>query len=84
MGERPPLGLRPKYIWVLERVKEIQEALLRYHEEGKGYPDEWIVELVEHTRYLRSRDITVSTQGSDYLERIQNVIESGITKMEQL
>lgn len=77
MAEKPPLGIRPKYIWVLERVREIQEALLRYHEENKDYPDEWIIELVEHTRYLRSKEITVNTHGSDYLERIQNVIEAG-------
>jgi hypothetical protein len=33
MAERkaPPIGLIPRYLWIEQRVEEIQMAMLRYH-----------------------------------------------------
>lgn len=44
--EKPPLGLRPKFIWIEERIQEIKEAIAR-HNRTQGYqvPLEWLKEL---------------------------------------
>lgn len=44
---KPPLGLRPKNIWMLERIAEIREAMARYAKAGKDIPSAWMVELLE-------------------------------------
>lgn len=43
--EKPPLGLRPKYIADAMRAREILEALDRYVAVHKPVPVEWIDEL---------------------------------------
>lgn len=42
---KPPLGLRPKYVWLQERRDEIMDAMNRYSHAGKVVPVEWIEEL---------------------------------------
>jgi len=44
-GEKPPTGLRPKFIVDEHRVQEIDEAIKRYEEVGKDIPEEWKEEL---------------------------------------
>jgi len=44
-GKKPPLGLRPQWLVVSERIKEITEAMVRYGKDAKAVPGEWIVEL---------------------------------------
>ena len=55
--EKSPVGLRPRFIVVEERIREIQEALQRYVSANKAVPAEWLVELNEHTQFL-SRDLS--------------------------
>lgn len=43
--EKPPLGLRPKYIADAMRAREILEAIDRYISAHKPVPAEWIDEL---------------------------------------
>jgi hypothetical protein len=43
--DKPPLGLRPKYITDSERIGEIEEAIKRYVAAKKDIPEEWYVEL---------------------------------------
>lgn len=43
--EKPPLGLRPRIIWLNEREMEILEATDRYEKAGKEIPILWGVEL---------------------------------------
>lgn len=45
-----PIGLKPKKNWINERIKEILEAMLRYNNNGKDIPSEWITELLELNR----------------------------------
>lgn len=45
--EKPPLGLRPKYISDKERMQEIQEAIDRYKMANKRVPEEWLEEHLE-------------------------------------
>ena len=45
--EKPPLGLRPRFIADQERAIEIIEALKRYAEAGQSPPLAWIEELQE-------------------------------------
>jgi hypothetical protein len=42
--ERPPLGLRPKFIVDELRLNEIDEAIARYYEARYPIPLEWIEE----------------------------------------
>lgn len=42
---KPPLGLRPRYIVTSQRVHEILEAMTRYAEHCKPIPEEWLEEL---------------------------------------
>ena len=43
--EKPPLGLRPRIIWLNEREIELLEATERYEKAGKEIPILWGVEL---------------------------------------
>jgi hypothetical protein len=45
--ERPPLGLMPRYIWELQRLEAIKEAVDRYVKAKKLIPAEWIEEYNE-------------------------------------
>lgn len=41
----PPLGLRPRYIWVSHRMEEIREAIARYEAADMEVPRAWRAEL---------------------------------------
>ena len=43
--EKPPLGLRPRMVWLNEREMEIVEAMERYEKAGKEIPEKWQFEL---------------------------------------
>lgn len=45
VSEKPPLGLRPKYISDSERADEIMAAIHRYEAAGKAIPEAWYIEL---------------------------------------
>lgn len=53
--EKPPLGLKPKYIWVEHRTAEIQAAVSRFLEVRSEIPLDWIEELNEHIKYLKAQ-----------------------------
>jgi hypothetical protein len=50
---KPPIGLRPKYIAVSSRIKEIHEAMLRYIDADYVIPDEWLLEYMELTAQMK-------------------------------
>lgn len=50
--ERPPLGLRPKYIHTKCRISEIGAAIERYMEAGYPIPVEWMTEYNELIKKL--------------------------------
>ena len=41
---KPPLGLRPRFIALEERIKEINEAIDRYKQADMAIPSEWLEE----------------------------------------
>ena len=43
--QKPPLGLKPKYIHEAERKQEICDAMMRYAEAKMPVPVEWVSEL---------------------------------------
>lgn len=45
--EKPPLGLKPRYICENERITEILEAMLRYAKSASPIPEVWIQELAD-------------------------------------
>ena len=50
---KPPIGLRPRYIWVEERVQELQAALWRCRNEQSDSTEIWLEELGNHLKHLR-------------------------------
>lgn len=44
-NEKPPIGLRPRIIWLNEREMELMEAMERYEKAGKEIPEMWGMEL---------------------------------------
>lgn len=44
---KPPLGIMPKNIWKLKRIKEISDAIKRYLMVRKIIPKEWMEEYNE-------------------------------------
>ena len=42
---KPPIGLKPKYIHMAQRVTDIFEAMERYSEAHLPIPPEWVDEL---------------------------------------
>jgi len=49
---KPPLGLRPEFILLEHRQKEIQEAVTRYMEAGKKIPSAWVAEYFRNNSRL--------------------------------
>ena len=47
-SERPPLGLKPKWIHDQQRQGEIMDAINRYLEAGKTPPKEWALEFASY------------------------------------
>lgn len=45
--KRPPIGLIPKYIWISQRIMNINNAINRYNEVQKEVPIEWYLEKAE-------------------------------------
>lgn len=47
MNKRPPLGLTPQFIWLEQRLQDIEEAIERRLEVRGFIPAEWITEYNE-------------------------------------
>ncbi len=47
-----PIGLKPREIWLLERINDISCTILRYKQFDKDIPREWIDELISITNEL--------------------------------
>jgi len=45
--DKPPLGLRPRYIVIQHRIREILEAVDRYNDALYIIPQEWLDELCD-------------------------------------
>lgn len=52
--EKPPLGLRPRWIATGQRAEEIVAAITRYNDAKKEVPKEWREELAELNRWLEA------------------------------
>jgi len=53
--ERPPIGLRPRFIWLEQRLQEIKDACDRYINAQKPIPREWLDESKVIRAELRKR-----------------------------
>lgn len=42
--EKPPLGIQPRHLWNEERLRVIDEAIVRYVAEHRSIPPEWLSE----------------------------------------
>ncbi len=49
---KPTIGLRPEFIVLEHRQKEIQEAVTRYMEAGEEIPKEWTAEYYRNNSRL--------------------------------
>jgi hypothetical protein len=47
---KPPLGIKPKFVWEAQRAEDIKQAIYRYLSEGMIVPVEWLVEYNEIQR----------------------------------
>lgn len=72
MIDKPPLGLKPKYIHDAERAQEIKCAIARYMEHKKRVPPEWVDEFNELTNPDHKAD-------EIKLIGIENLTEQGIS-----
>jgi hypothetical protein len=59
--DRPPLGLRPRFIADEDRLSEVEGAIVRYQDAGKPVPDEWFSEA----QWLRHRLKTHANNSHD-------------------
>lgn len=55
-ADKPPVGLRPRWLVEEQRIEEITAAMLRYLKAGVPVPNDWILELAEK---LEARKATV-------------------------
>lgn len=53
--EKPPLGLKPKYIHDEQRLSEVKNAIDRYFEKNKEIPSEWIEEKYQLDKIVNLR-----------------------------
>lgn len=54
-GERPPIGIKPRYIHDEERKQEIMDAMVRYSNAFKPIPVEWLDELRDLIDYTGAK-----------------------------
>ena len=52
MTTKPPLGIKPKKVWLEDRLVEVTAAITRYASSGTSVPPEWFEEFHELTRAL--------------------------------
>lgn len=57
----PPVGCKPRFIWVEQRVGELSDAIGRYADDNR-MDIEWVIELQEHLTWLKER--TDESQGN--------------------
>jgi hypothetical protein len=43
--KKPAIGLKPKWLFLEERIWDITEAINRHAQSGQSVPDEWLCEL---------------------------------------
>lgn len=51
---KPPLGCKPRFVWVEHRVGELADAIGRYADDSR-MDIEWVIELQEHLTWLQER-----------------------------
>lgn len=49
MNDKPPLGVKPEYIWKLHRIQELADGIQRYVQAGHYWScvGEWSCELAK-------------------------------------
>ena len=52
MSNKPPVGLRPRWLVLSDRADEIRAAIKRYDEQALICPVDWVLELQEIERQL--------------------------------
>ena len=45
MKAKPPIGIKPRNLWIEKRISVILDAMFRYEEAKLEYPKEWVIEL---------------------------------------
>ena len=49
---KPPIGIKPRWVWERERLVSLEEATQRYVAAGFTVPPEWFEEFIELKRKL--------------------------------
>lgn len=65
-SEKPPFGVKPRYLLDEERINELKEAIGRFLESNWPIPDEITAEY----NYLTER---LEVEGENYLSRIERL-----------
>ena len=43
--EKPPVGVKPSFVWIKERIEDLESAIERYKKAGFNVPEKWTNEL---------------------------------------
>lgn len=62
MTKKPPIGIIPRYIWELKRIKELKSAIRRFIAVGKQIPIEWVNEYNDFCRRYECADKSSGTE----------------------
>ena len=62
MTKKPPIGIIPRYIWELKRIKELKSAIRRFIAAGKEIPIEWLNEYNDFCRRYECADKSSGTE----------------------
>nr|BDD48131.1 hypothetical protein 47 [Balneolaceae bacterium] len=54
--DKPPIGITPRFLWIEDRLKELNQAIDRYAEADKDIPAKWIRERNELINKLVNRE----------------------------
>lgn len=81
--KKPPLGVMPKYLWVIlvrkQRLSELMNAISRYHSEGKDVPKEWFIEARQLEKWLKRKEFITELK-SKYLKWLRRCLSTWISK----
>lgn len=88
MSKKPPLGLRPRKLWLEERLDEIQAAIVRYSETGNHVPYHWTVEDLVIRSELKGDFNPASVEEKAVLDKIdanrKEAVEESVERAENI
>lgn len=77
--KKPPIGIKPHFIWIEQRMEEIRQGINRRIEAKVIVPHEWYIELAQlENERLKNTDYLVVDNSNFDIETFKAITKEGI------